>query len=93
MFCPDTCNPGTKKVHIILEHKGKSHFITEKINPPAAFARKTYDLKQAANASVNGNIFWRILDNSDNNGMNLDKFNKAEELDEFTKAKDLDKIP
>ena len=92
MFFPDTFNPGTMNVHVIFEHKGKSHFIPEKINPPEAFDRKTYDLKQDANASVNGNMFRQILDNSENNGMILDKFNKAQELDELTKAEDLDKI-
>merc|ERR1719225_2302297 len=32
-----------------------------------AFARETFDLKQAADASANGNIFRRILDYSNKN--------------------------
>merc|ERR1711963_738843 len=27
MFGPDICGPGTKKVHVIFEHKGKNHLI------------------------------------------------------------------
>jgi len=31
MFGPDICGPGTKKVHVIFEHKGKNHLIKKDI--------------------------------------------------------------
>merc|ERR1719431_2398684 len=31
MFGPDLCGPGTKKVHVIFEHKGKNHLIKKDI--------------------------------------------------------------
>jgi uncharacterized membrane protein YgcG len=41
--------------------------ITDSIVLAEAFARETFDLKQAADASVNGNIFRRLLDYSNKN--------------------------
>ena len=31
MFGPDICGPGTKKVHVIFEYKGKNHLIKKDI--------------------------------------------------------------
>jgi len=31
MFGPDICGPGTKKVHVIFEHKGKNHLVKKDI--------------------------------------------------------------
>merc|ERR1712227_937432 len=41
--------------------------ITDNMGLADAFARETFDLKQAADASANGNIFRRILDYSNKN--------------------------
>jgi calnexin len=41
--------------------------ITDNLALADAFARETFDLKQAADASANGNIFRRILDYSNKN--------------------------
>nr|NVI72781.1 calreticulin [Cucujiformia] len=32
MFGPDICGPGTKKVHVILNHKDKNHLINKEIS-------------------------------------------------------------
>ena len=41
--------------------------ITHNLALADAFARETFDLKQAADASANGNMFRRILDYSNKN--------------------------
>merc|ERR1719315_975282 len=41
--------------------------LTDNVALADAFARETFDLKQAADASANGNIFRRILDYSNKN--------------------------
>jgi len=41
--------------------------ITDNLALADAFARETFDLKQAADASANGNMFRRILDYSNKN--------------------------
>jgi len=44
MFGPDICGSGTRKVHVILNYKGKNHLITKTINPMSDEATHLYTL-------------------------------------------------
>ena len=78
VFSPDTCGPGTKKAHVIFKDKSKNHLIADNVNPADALTKKTFELKQAANASANSNANFYA--------MNLDEKKKAKDMAYITKT-------